>query len=332
MSDPRQIAKSETDADEESEQSSTAKRVGRLAYNVLLIGTYVAVGVLVMMHGGGWGFITSLYVITQITTTIGYGDITMQTDNMRLFMTFYVLLGIVFVSNVLNDVGNAALECESEAMRQKLVNRKDSKIAGQKHVPSKAEQYKLYRLGLAVAFFAFFVISWMIFFATYESCSCSYGVTGVEGCDASNCTTTDAQTKNWIQGFYMAVITMTTVGFGDFTPQSELGRVLGSWFMFFGVLSSANMVTAIGATIDAYKKKKDQLGGVKMTSAIFDQMDLNQDGLIGKGEFLQFVLLKEGVITQDTVDQVQELYEAMDKDDSGGITLEEMENEFDDDE
>ncbi|NJL75590.1 MAG: two pore domain potassium channel family protein [Saprospiraceae bacterium] len=31
---------------------------------------------------------------------------------------------------------------------------------------------------------------------------------------------------NWIQSFYFAVVTITTVGYGDFTPTNDLSRLL----------------------------------------------------------------------------------------------------------
>ena len=40
-----------------------------------------------------------------------------------------------------------------------------------------------------------------------------------------------------------AVITFSTVGFGDFTPSTYLGRILGSVWMVMGTLAFANLAT-----------------------------------------------------------------------------------------
>jgi hypothetical protein len=51
-----------------------------------LILVTVAIGVAWLHDFEGFGWILSLYVITQIFTTIGYGDFTVSTDSGRFFM------------------------------------------------------------------------------------------------------------------------------------------------------------------------------------------------------------------------------------------------------
>lgn len=41
-----------------------------------------------------------------------------------------------------------------------------------------------------------------------------------------------------------AIITYSTVGFGDFSPQSHLGRLVASLWMILGVLSFGNLARA----------------------------------------------------------------------------------------
>ena len=36
---------------------------------------------------------------------------------------------------------------------------------------------------------------------------------------------------------YMSVVTMTTVGFGDFSPQTQGGRIFSMFWIFVGVLA-----------------------------------------------------------------------------------------------
>lgn len=47
----------------------------------------------------------------------------------------------------------------------------------------------------------------------------------------------------WGQGtaIKLLLITFSTTGFGDYTPESELGRVLASFWIIFGVLSFGNL-------------------------------------------------------------------------------------------
>merc|ERR1719491_2262742 len=105
----------------------------------------------------------------------------------------------------------------------------------------------------------------MFFYGGFERCSCSYGTTranNYENCTEvangtarngavypyTNCQDDQGQTKTYLDAFYMSIITMTTVGFGDFYPASEFGRWLAIFWMFLGVLSTGNLVTAIATS------------------------------------------------------------------------------------
>lgn len=56
----------------------------------------------------------------------------------------------------------------------------------------------------------------------------------------------------WIEGwshvdsFYFAVMTLTTVGLGDFVPQSRAGTIFGFFYCMVGLGLIALLVTAIG--------------------------------------------------------------------------------------
>ena len=88
-----------------------------------------------------------------------------------------------------------------------------------------------------------------------ESCSCSYGLTTIEGCEADECASTGGSTLSIPDSIYeakeyekcvkfvgQAVITYSTVGFGDYSPKSFPGRVVGAFLMVFGVLAFGNLV------------------------------------------------------------------------------------------
>ena len=47
----------------------------------------------------------------------------------------------------------------------------------------------------------------------------------------------DSQFQTVASGVYWAIVTMTTVGYGDVVPQTELGRLLASVVMLLGSAS-----------------------------------------------------------------------------------------------
>jgi voltage-gated potassium channel Kch len=107
---------------------------------------------------------------------------------------------------------------------------------------------------------------------------------------------------------WWAVITITTVGYGDYTPISYLGRIIGAIVMFFGIGIVVTLVSAISQRrvlraqarlksltedkprVLAYETKatiKDKIEGIeKLTEEDFD-------GLVIMMKNLRLTLLKE---------------------------------------
>lgn len=54
---------------------------------------------------------------------------------------------------------------------------------------------------------------------------------------------------NWIQSFYFSVVTITTVGYGDFTPTNDLSRLFAAIYILVGVSIGLVTLSMIGAEI-----------------------------------------------------------------------------------
>jgi hypothetical protein len=183
-------------------------------------------------------------------TTIGYGDFTVTSDRMKLFCTFYVLLQMVFGAYAFNHifswVQNRTLKVTRSKLKRLSSTQLQVAIGNQvPEVPSEccsgaqnpAVDYAEFAAAtlwglLAIAFGT-------VFYATQEACTCSYGVShrgsSCKDDTYEQCIETGGYQKNWITAFYMSVITLTTVGFGDHSPRSLTGRCVGSLWMLIGV-------------------------------------------------------------------------------------------------
>jgi len=63
----------------------------------------------------------------------------------------------------------------------------------------------------------------------------------------------DSEINSWIDAVWWASATVTTVGYGDLVPVTDTGRIVGIFYMFFGV-------TVLGISLSVlatryYKKK-----------------------------------------------------------------------------
>ena len=65
-------------------------------------------------------------------------------------------------------------------------------------------------------------------------------------------------------GMYWAVVTMTTVGFGDITPKTELGRFIASFQMLLGWGILAVPTGIVSAEFTAQYFRRDPLGRVRV--------------------------------------------------------------------
>ncbi len=53
----------------------------------------------------------------------------------------------------------------------------------------------------------------------------------------------------WIQSFYFSVVTITTVGFGDLTPSTEISRLFTAIYILIGVSIGIVTLSIIGSAI-----------------------------------------------------------------------------------
>jgi len=303
--------------------------------NVLIVALWVSSGVWAGMHFEGWHFSTAVYVAVQIMTTIGYGDVTFTSHQMHWFSCLFILFGLVFAASAVNDICQAFLDWNDEQIRKKL-RRAEAKFSTASKGESEAQEIegisKRYghwnRLGVAFAIFLFFLVTWAAFFVWQEGCSCSYGKTAVAGCVAGEqCRATGGQTKSWGKAFYMAVVTMTTVGFGDITPESQGGRWFAVFWMLFGVLSAGSFVGAITTALSteaSFRRSRKNL-----SVELFKKLDTDGNGVLTKGEFLRYMLIKQDLVKEESLDAIDAAFQAMDANGDGSLNYKEIMSEFD---
>ena len=63
----------------------------------------------------------------------------------------------------------------------------------------------------------------------------------------------DSQINSPLDAVWWTVATITTVGYGDVVPETTLGRIIGIFYMFFGVTLIAVTISIAGAKI--YNKR-----------------------------------------------------------------------------
>merc|ERR1719387_1485424 len=112
------------DEDEETplvEKQDSGIRSHWLKWVVIIIAVaWFAIGVWVGHVLEEWHLVTAVYVMVQIITTIGYGDITFQTQSMKLYTAIYVLVGLAIVAGLVTNMVNMLLDQQDEMIRNQI--------------------------------------------------------------------------------------------------------------------------------------------------------------------------------------------------------------------
>lgn len=299
------------------DEPSFAEKYKWVFINMLLVVVYLAIGTIAEMKIQGSNFETAVYVVTQIITTIGYGDISVN-DNFRCFMTFYVIIGLVLIASIVTDYATRAVTAAQEGVRARMrdVEGKGNKKA----IEGMSEKTKaLNGFVVSLAIFLAFIFIGALFYYWYEPCTCSYGLSKVAGCietnadgeyDYNQCIATNPDGQRSYLAFgYMAVITLTTVGFGDVSPKTKIGRCyFGVPWMICGVVAFGNFVSCTSELIRTLKKG-DSSGGEDALHEAFDEVDADDDGEIIQGEFVAWALISHGLVDADTIESMRSRYQ-----------------------
>ena len=68
----------------------------------------------------------------------------------------------------------------------------------------------------------------------------------------------DAQITTLIDAFWWVSATVTTVGYGDVVPVTEMGRIMGIGLMFVGILIIGTIISSLDAILIGSRLKKHE--------------------------------------------------------------------------
>jgi len=277
----------------------TKPGIGELIATVALI----VLGIIVGCAAEGLDFVDALYLTVQYITTIGYGDIVPSNNGSRMFLAFYCIGCLVLMAHYM---GSSVSNVQDKMVAEATTALSSGSIGKScMNSPAKKSLFITSVLWLAMILFG------MIFYGAVEGCSCSFGVSAVNGCDDSDydkCVSTGGVTKDYVQTFYMSVITLTTIGLGDYVPESRVGRWIGIFWMLIGTAISAAWVGSLTSFFfdrDQTSKKKEV---APRTKDLFASMDGDSDGYLQKAEHHLYLLTLNGVLTGEMLQKLEEDY------------------------
>eukprot|EP00931_Biecheleriopsis_adriatica_P055073 TRINITY_DN32487_c0_g1_i1.p1 TRINITY_DN32487_c0_g1~~TRINITY_DN32487_c0_g1_i1.p1 ORF type:complete len:229 (+),score=42.32 TRINITY_DN32487_c0_g1_i1:344-1030(+) len=181
------------------------------------------------------------------------------------------------------------------------------------------------KLAHALVFFLASITFGTIFYALVEPCSCSFGATAIAGCVDTNydtCVKSGGSIKTFAESFYFSVITLTTVGFGDFTPLSHTGRWVGIFWMLLGVASTGNFISQLASFLFEHQRHERKLE--QAVDNFMDKLDADRDGCLSRAEHHLYMLKKQGILTDAMYSSLERHFEELDVNLQHKVTIEQL--------
>lgn len=234
-------------------------------------------------------FTDAVYLTTVTLTTVGYGDIAPETVGGKIFFILFIIVGLSLIS--------FALGVTFQRMAEAAADEKEP--------------------------------SWVIF-------RWSEGVFGTMGfmllCDLLGLVILTLIGTFWhiyvedmsgIDSLYWTVATYTTVGYGDLSHSGDPGT---KWFLVFYIVIGVTMAATTFANFaqmliqaNADRKVK-KLVDVGVTERMIEAMDADQNGIVDRAEFLEFMLVKMKKVDAKFIRELNTMFNSVDLTKSGTLT------------
>lgn len=274
---------------------------------------YLGTGVVYFTTTHNWTLLEALYFGVVVVTTVGYGDLLPENDRAKVFVCFYAFFGIALGSCAFARLINVAM-WKAHARRKKRGNGIfDPRLRAKK---------RLMRCAQAGAISAFTVLVGTLVFGL----GMDWEKAGFDG-------------DKMVNGFYLTVMTLTTIGFGDLHPKDSGFRTFAIGLMLVGIPIFAYFLGTFTELFFGPRRDRVELnlveGGLSH-SKFFRLQDFNRsfvqvggkqenNSSIDRFEFLSFLLVANGIIDLDTIAEAMTNFDSLDKAKRGQLTLEDLE-------
>jgi Ion channel len=278
---------------------STKALRGAIVHSIL----YLALGVLaysvVFQH---WPIVDSLYFSVVLFTTVGYGDLHPDSPGSMIFTMCFAMYGIVIVGVFLGIFGDMAFHRRNDIHKEKMdvMRHKYLQIFDRSSgVESEETQSVQNRPSSLVSAFAICRAQALGFVVL---CAVATPVVLLEK-------------WSFVKGLYWAVITGTTIGLGDETPQHEWSRAICVLFVPLAVGFTGRFLSLIAGAYfyNTVHAEEEKFMSRTLTLSDLNKMDIDNNGSVSPGEFLIFMLVTLQKVEQADIEDILALFHKLDK-------------------
>jgi len=255
---------------------------------------YFLVGSIAYMAFEGWSFSECIYFMMVTSTTVGYGDIVPESTLGKLFTCGYSILGITLVLAALAPV----LDSLRGPWRDKLlghlgmgfeaaVDSSDESLTIME-INAKIDYRRRYVMALIIPA-CVLVAGVLIFYFTIRVPS-DVVVWGID-------------CLGIVDAFYWAIVTATTLGYGDLVPLSNVARFLVFLYMPIAVIALADAVADTQMISIRRRIRETDFGRIADECLLRDAVrgETNFEPKLSESEFLVDQLIANSLVDSDAV-------------------------------
>jgi len=312
---------------------------------VAAVAVYYLIGYLFYHYKRGWSALDCAYFSTVLMTTIGYGDQVPHSDISLMFTASYAMLAFILVATAVSRLLNWTVltrMMEREAKQRSRVTDFLEDFSQNKNTDVQASSMLSMAGEMAggKSFMSLFRSNSKVSLLDQDGqkrrrrnkvfVSVGLYVLWLAVGTVVNAWLNDLPDSDWhgsplVKGFYFSVVTLTTIGFGDFTPHTPFGKVFDIIYIITGVPICVSALTQMVELIWGPEEEEHNvdliqgLSGQKLKTMLEFQNEMARagcgnkvDSKVSRYEFLMFVLTRNGIVELEMVQQIMDNFQHLD--------------------
>lgn len=246
--------------------------------------------------------VDALYFCIVTMCTIGYGDIIPNSTATKLFSVLFVLVGFGFIDILLSGMVSYVLDLQESYLLKGV--KEDVSGERNEHKNSYIIDWKKGRMRIRMK----------VGLALGVVVLCIGVGVGVMHF---------VESLGWLDSFYLSVMSVTTVGYGDHAFKSMPGRIFASIWLLVSTLAVARAFLYLAeARVDKrHRKMAKWILGQDMTVSEFLAADIDNNGFVSKSEYVIYKLKEMGTISEKDIMLICNKFDMLDTGNCGKITL-----------
>ncbi|KAK1583764.1 hypothetical protein Q3G72_026697 [Acer saccharum] len=238
----------------------------------------------------------SLYFCIVTMTTVGYGDLVPGSNLSKLLACAFVFSGMALGGLIVSKGVDYLVE-KQEILLVKAIhmNQKVGPSDILKEIETNKVRYKLFVVLILLSVLFLIGIIVLIFI----------------------------EEMSFVDAFYCVCSTVTTLGYGDRSFKSKLGRIFAIFWILTSTVCLAQFFLYV-AQLNAQKRQRALVERVltrKTSRQDLEAADMDHDGVANAAEFVLYKLKEMEKINQEDINEVMKEFKELDVDQSGTLSV-----------